>query len=367
VAAAFWTIARICYTREMNETKAETSPRHESPFQGLFWPVLCILGGLAVYFLMFRILVDPMNPDAGQLRNATFQFLWETDPLPSAAQVLALDLNARYAMAVPSVLMTLSFAAAMILAFVVVLPRHGRLALGLGAVGVPVGATIGLLEQYNNPIRGTVANCDPEWGLDICPLDQAVARAGELGTLDIAALGQIKLLTHWNSALSVAAIFVLGFCFVFLARRAGPDDLTPGLLLQRRRLLNATLVIGGLILVFSVATAHAFHHFAPALMVSEDAEAYRGLASAGATYWGAVYTTVMIVIAAPALASIQIDIQRAAEKYKKGANFAERQEWRTKHGLSFKLRETIAPVVASLSPVLTAPALNWLHPFLTGN
>lgn len=348
----------------MSETDAAISPTRESPWQGLFWPAICVLGGVTVYFLMFRLLVDPMNPDAGQMGDATFRFLWEASPPTPRAQILATDLTARYAMAVPSVLMTLSFLAALILAFAAVLPRYGRVALVLGLASLPIGGTVGFFEQYNNPIRGMVANCNPAWGLDICPLDQAAKRAGELGTFHMADLAQVNLLTSWNSALSVAAIFVLSFCFVFLARRATPDELTPDRLLRRRRALKATLMTGGLVLVFSVATAHAFHHFAPALMVPEDAELYRGLASAAATYWGAVYTTVITVVAAPAVAAIRIDIQRAGRMHQPQATFAERQKWREQHGLSLNYREIVAPVAASLSPVLTAPALNWLQPFL---
>jgi hypothetical protein len=126
------------------------------------------------------------------------------------------------------------------------------------------------------------------------------------------------------------------------------------------------MMLGGLVLVFSVATAHAFYHLAPELMVPKDAESYAALAQAGSTYWGAVYTTVMIVIAVPAEASIQHDIKRATEIALPNGDYKTRQEWRTQHGLSSNLRDMLGPVVAALTPILTAPALNVLKPFLVG-
>ena len=351
----------------MSETGNPISAERETPWQGLFWPLTSILGGLIAYFLLFGLLVDPLNPAPDAMRNAEYSFIWEADPPPSQAAVLAADQNARYAMAIPTVLMSLSFAATLILAFSIVLPTFGRAAIGLGVIAMPIGGVIGYFEQYSNPIRAAVANCDPASGATFCPLDQAMARAGDLGTFTESSLAQIKLLTDWNSVISAAAIFLLGICFLFIARRASNAELIPSLLRARRRALNTTMILGGLVLVFSVATAHAFHHIAPALMAKADATPFAGLALAGSSYWGAAYTTVLIVVASPAMVSITADVQRASVMHGPDADYAARQEWRQRHGLSVDLKDTAGPLIASLTPVLTAPALNMLKPFLVGS
>ena len=350
----------------MNEFEDGISPERATPWQGMFWPLLSFGGGLIAYFLLFGLLVDPLSPPVSSLRDNTYDFLWEGDQPASRAAILAADINARYAVAIPSVLMALAFLATLVLAFVLVLPRFGRWALALGAVALPIGGLVGYFEQYNNPLRASVTNCNPASGQSFCPLDQAVARAGDLGTFDESRLQQITLLTHWNSIASVAAIFLFGICFLFIARRATEDELAPDLLRRRRRALSTCVMLGGLVLVFSVATAHAFYHIAPALMAEDDAEPYAALALAGSTYWGAVYTTVMLVIAAPAAASIIHDIRRAGERHLPQGDFTDRLEWRKRHGLSAEMRDTLGPLVASLTPVLTAPALNALRPLLPG-
>ncbi len=351
----------------MSESAAKQPTERESPWQGMFWPVLCVMGGLVAYFLLFGYLVDPLNPKASAMRGASYLFMWETDPPPSQAAILAADLNARYAMAVPSVLMSLSFLATLILAFAVILNNFGRVAMAMGALAVPVGAVVGFLEQFNNPIRAAVTNCKPGTGQNFCPLDQAVQRAGDLGSFTMKSLTQIKILTHWNSVISVAAIFLLAICFLFIARRATQAELAPEMLRRRRHALNGAMALGGLVLVFSVATAHAFHHIAPALMAPQDAAPFAGLALAGSTYWGAVYTTVLIVIAVPAMVSITTDIQRASERHIADGTYADRVEWRKQQGLSIDMRDTLGPLLASLTPILTAPTLNVLKPFLMGN
>ena len=42
-------------------------------------------------------------------------------------------------------------------------------------------------------------------------------------------------------------------------------------------------------------------------------------------------------------------------------HWAERQDWRARHGLSVDLRDALGPALASLTPVLTAPALELLR------
>ena len=174
----------------------EARTRRKTPWQGLLWPLLTLAGGLGVYFLLFRFLVDPLSPAVDAMRGAEYRFLWEMDAPPGRAALIAADVNARYAQAVPTVLMTLVFLAALVIAFAVILPRFGRTAIGLGVIALPVGGVVGYFEQYNNPIRAGVANCRPGTGETFCPLNQAVLRAGTDGTFTGESLRQILFLTH---------------------------------------------------------------------------------------------------------------------------------------------------------------------------
>ena len=82
-----------------------------------------------VYFLLFKTLVDPANPQIEALNSFSYQFLWEGEEPASRISVVGADINARYKHAVPSVLMAPSFLAALLVAFGLVLPRFGRVAL----------------------------------------------------------------------------------------------------------------------------------------------------------------------------------------------------------------------------------------------
>jgi len=321
---------------------------------------LIVVGACAVYFLVIEFLVDPFNP-AGALPELGSVFLWEGNtPAPRAA-ILAVDLNARYAFAVPSVLMTLSFVAAVVVAFGLVLPQFGPVAIVLGMLSLPVGAAIGYLEQYANPLRAIVADCTPGLPVMSCPLDQAALRAPPGMVFGADVLAQVRFLASVNSMVSVAAIALIAVCCFFIARTVPASQIDTGYLSRRRAGLEAMLTVVAPILVFSVATTHGFYHFSSALMLPPASDAYRLLASAGTTYWGAVYTTVLLVIAVPAAVSVSRDGRRASVEALPDGNFAERLEWRKKHGVELDLRDRVRLAVASFAPVLTAPFLNLLR------
>ncbi len=353
----------------MGEKAAEklNAPPAASRWRGIFWPLLSLLGGLLVYYLLFKTLVDPLNPRIDALNSFSYQFLWEGDTPASRASVMGADLHARYRHAVPSVLMLLSFLAAVTVAFGFVLPRFGRGALVCGTVALSAGAGIGFTEQYNNVTRMAVADCPPRGTMDFCPLNQAVIRGFTGSSFTADTLDHIRFLTHFNSIISVAAILLLATCFSFLARSAGPQRLDPAHLRVRRINLEATLIIAGLILVFSVATTHGFYNLASSLMQPTYAEPLGQLASAGSTYWGAVYTTVLFVIAVPATISITRDIQLGAEVALPEGNFRERHAWREQHGLNIGLKNMLAAAAAGFAPVLTSPALDLLQAVVGGN
>ena len=339
----------------------------ESRWRGIYWPVLSFLGGFFVYFVLFKTFVDPVNPQIEALNSFSYQFLWEGEAPASRVSVVGADLNARYKHAVPSVLMLLSFLAALLVAFGLVLPRFGRGALACGAAALPAGAFIGFSEQYSNAIRMAVADCPPAGAMDFCPLNQAVIRGLPGSSFTMETLGHIRFLTSFNSIISVAAILLLAICFAFLARSAGPQRLNPAHLRIRRKDLESVLMIAGLVLVFSVATTHGFYHLASSFMQPASGEPLGQLASAGSTYWGAVYTTVLIVFAAPATISIARDSQLGAEAALPDGNFDERREWREQHGLGIGLKDMLAAAAASFAPILTAPSLDLIQAVFGAN
>ncbi|MBY8976587.1 hypothetical protein KHP62_12260 [Rhodobacteraceae bacterium NNCM2] len=344
---------RLCAMDADPVEKPHRILRAQTPLQRLILPLATLVGGLMVYFLLFGFLVDPLAPDA---RPIDYVFLWETDGGGESAR--AADAAARYNQAVPSVLMSLAFIGALIIGFAMILPRYGIWAVVAGAVGVGAGALLGLGEQYNNPIRQMVADCMPGLANPRCPLDLAVLRAGGAGPFSQEVLGHIQFLTHWNSAISVAGVVLMGVCFLFISRSANRAELDPEHLRRRRLHLVTALPMAGLILVLSVATTHGFYHLSAALMAPVSAGPVAGLASAGTTYWGAAYSTVLIVVATPAVVSVFRDIQRGARLAVPDGTWEERQNWRKCHGLSLEIRDSVGVVVTMLTPVLTGPVLD---------
>lgn len=335
--------------------------RAAEPLVGGYLPsVLIIVGGFGVYYFLFHVLVDPLNP-AGPLPKVGPVFLWQGNSPAPPSVILAADFNARYTFAVPSVLMTLSFIAAVIVAFGSVLPQFGRAAVAIGLLSMPAGAGIGWFEQYANPLRTIVADCTPGLPVASCPLDQAALRAPPGLFFGADTLAQVRFLANLNSMASVAAIALICVCCIFIARTVPASQLGTNYLARRRAGLDAMLTVVGPILVFSVATTHGFYHFSSALMHPPAADAYSLLASAGTTYWGAVYTTVLLVIAVPAAVSVTWDGRRAAAMALPDGNFAERLEWRKQQGIELSIHDRVRLALASFAPVLTAPFLDILR------
>jgi hypothetical protein len=328
------------------------------PIMGGYLPsLLTVFGATLVYFLVFEALLDPLNPVAGPTDFAG-SFLWEGSDPAAPATILASDLTARYTFGVPSVLMILSFIAALIVGFGFVLPMFGRLGVVCGGVAVIAGAIIGCREQFANPLRNVVADCTSAVLAAPCPLNQAVLRGAPNGSFDAEVFSHLRFLVSFNSMASVAAISLIGVCAMFIARSAPSSQLQPEYLVQRRIGLERMLVIVGPLLVLSVATTHGFYSFASALMEPSAANTYRLLGSAGTTYWGAIYSTVLVVIILPALASVAQDGRRASAKALPNGNFLDRLEWRKREGVELTVRDKLSVALTSFAPVLTTPVLD---------
>jgi hypothetical protein len=320
------------------------------------WPLLCLFGGLAVYFVLFKLVFDPFTPPGHVLARIAPVFLWEVDP-PAMGEIIARDLEGRYRFAFASVLLTLTciggVAAAIALALA---PLRRAFAWLAGAAGA-VGALIGYNEQWASPLRGVAADCRPGAGGAVCPLNLAVARAGELGPVDAATLEHVRMVVSLNSITGVGAMCVLVIAFMGLAwsEVEAPDAAT---LYRRRRGFAICLAFTTLALSLQVATVHGFYHWSAGLMTEEHAAYMTSIASSATLYWGAVYTTVLLVIALPAAICLSLDIRRAAEAATPGGDEKARQEWVKAQGLVIDVREAAAALLAAASPVLTGPALD---------
>jgi len=339
---------------------------HAPPFGGVLTPLMTVIGGVGAYFLVFRVFVDPVHDQVAPIDPESYRFLWEAGAARDPTAVLAADLAARYAVAIPSAMLAMAALASFVAAFAIILRRFDWPTRALGAVAGLAGALLGYVEQYNNPVRGAVADCPPGDLDRLCPLDQAVLRAGPEASFSGAGLEQLQLLVHMNSALSVAACCVLGVCFLAIARQADAGGLDPVTLRRRRTALSFTLCLAALILVLSIATTHGYYHFASSLIADAPGRNIGALGSAGASYWGAVYSTVFVIIALPAVFGMYRDVRRAAIRANPGASHAARTRWCAEHGLTVDLREVLLPMLTALAPVLTSPLLDALRPALLG-
>ena len=84
---------------------------------GFFWPMVILIGSLAAYFLLFRLFVDPLTPGHEAFEATEYMFIWEAPNPPPAGQMIAADINARYSVAIPTVLLTLTFIGVLVLAW----------------------------------------------------------------------------------------------------------------------------------------------------------------------------------------------------------------------------------------------------------
>jgi hypothetical protein len=320
------------------------------------WPLLCLFGGLAVYFILFRFVFDPFTPPGHVLGRIAPVFLWEAEA-PVAGAIVAADLEARYRFAFASVLLTLVCIGGVAAAIALALAPLRRAFAWLAGAGGLVGALIGYNEQWASPLRGVAADCLPGAGGPVCPLNQAVARAGELGPVDAATLSHVQMVVSLNSITGVGAMCVLVIAFMGLA---WTDTATPDAraLWRRRRGFAICLAFTTLALSLQVATVHGFYHWSAALMTEEHAKYMTSIASSATLYWGAVYTTVLLVIALPAAISISLDIRRASEAAAPDGDEKAREEWVKAQGLVINVRQAAAALLAAASPVLTGPALD---------
>lgn len=335
------------------------------------WSCISAGGAVAVYFLLFEQIVTPLNPDPALLDALTPEFPWTSEKPAEAAKATAAAVAARYAFVLPSVLVVIAALAALATSIFAVLPHYGPAAQRLGIGAAVGGGVLGHLYQHSNTLRSVVADCPPVPGVALealtCPLNVAARQTGDLGfPITAEHVAHLSMTVDISATLATAALLASAVSFFFIARSARNDaELSVRELRTRRRTLAVTLAAGGVLLAVAVATTHGFYHIAASMMTEAAAKPFLSLASSGAGYWGAIYSTLLVTLALPAILSLQRDGERAARHVKGEDDLEAQRKWREAEGLTFRFNEKLGSSLAALAPLLTAPALDLLNRAVT--
>ncbi|MEM7745886.1 MAG: hypothetical protein AAF409_19470 [Pseudomonadota bacterium] len=268
-------------------------------------------------------------------------------PRRTALAMAADDMRARYAVAVPLVLMVLVSVPVWITAFLVL--RHAPRIWQVGAIGLSaVGAVVSWQFEDSHPVRVFVA----EHLLGRAALASQADGAGytmitpevwvlTFGAVDIATVMAVSAST---------AVFVV-FAWLALADPGGPG--AQQRIQRRARTFKLMLGLGALVLVLAVAAAHELLNWSAVLLAPDTRAAVQSLASSAGLYWGALYSLVLVGMAVPAAVSIQLDLHRLAAVPDAPTVAALGEEV----GFQFDLRHSVTTLMTLAGPVLTGPAL----------
>ena len=296
---------------------------------------------------------------APSLTEETLRFAWqEPDPPDPWAKVrsgLALaadDLGARYAFAVPACILIL-IGVPFWLITLRQLVRCGPFWLRLG-LGVSLAAIVlGIVFQDTNTVRLFTAEY----------LLAKAALAPDYGFLT----PETWLLAFWTvdvaTVISMAAASAVIVLFAALAVRDLPGDAQAGqeALTRRAEMFKTALILGSIVLVLAVASAHGLMHWSAVLLEPKAGETVSKLASAAGLYWGLLYSVALLGISAPAALAIHLNLRQLAERT--GAPTA---EIAAQTRFAFDLRQISTTALTLAGPVLTGPVLDLLQAVAVG-
>ncbi len=372
-----------------------------------FWCALAIVvSPLLIFQSVFSVFIDDLTPAGADLALAPPRFLWQapeaasapaeagatlrlmlvsedaaaTDPLtikigaaeaPPAAEapkgrdaLLSVQLGAAYRFGLASAGLTLAAIAALLAAGVgVLLVMPGRVFwLGLAVALALLGAYVGYTQQWSNPLRQVVADCpdfDPASAMT-CPLNRAAASAATGNVFSQTTLENAQFLVSWSAVVGMIASGVLVACFAALAFPIGNGVEAPLELRRRRQGFFLILGLAAVLMSFAVATTHAFYGWSATLVQPPAAEQLQAIASMAASYWGFVFTVVLLVAAGLSAAALGDEIRRAAEARPELTPPQTRKEWLTQQELAFDPARSLAALMLSVGPLVTSPLLDAL-------
>jgi hypothetical protein len=280
------------------------------------------------------------------------EWRWTPDPgderTPRApAEVLADDMKARYAFAVPATLLILLSVpiAAVALVGLALRPWAGWPVVGATA-GIVAGIA-GLYFQDSHPVRLFAA----EHLLWLAATDGAYPFfTPETWRFAFAAVDV-------TTTLAVAASAVILVLFAALAVRARAEALTADHLKARARWFRAALGLGSVVLILAVASTYGLFQWSSALMAPGSREPLESLASSSSLYWGVIHSMTLVMATVPTIASIRMDAA-ALRRTPGGEALDEEFE---KAGLTLDLRRIAVTIATIAGPALTGPALDLLN------
>ncbi len=305
--------------------------------------VLIIPG--VTYTLLTECIFAAMTPEAG-LSLKFLPGLQGADTAPSLA-ALGADLKARYAFGLATSAFIVCSVVALLMAVWRLSDRWGLWA----AVGIFVGcllAGIAFASSSLHPLRALVS------GRALKQVDNL--EAPHLHDI----VGQIVSLVSVSEAFGVAAIVALVLRFADIAFDPVPENVTEDTLRRRVIAFRNALIISGLLLALSVASAHSFYHYPVSLLEPEAAKEFKIFASTAAGFFGAMYSGILLVVAMPSYLAISSDAAALADS-KAGNSPAVREEWMETEGLKLAPKQAFTSLLAMAAPLLTGPALDLVN------
>lgn len=296
--------------------------------------------------------IEHVEAIAPNLTSEQIRFAWEPKvppddgaAPPTSLRIATDDLSARYAFAIPVVILILA-GLPIALTAALLLARASRV-WKITAMAVAVLAIIGgIAHQDSHPVRLFAA----EYLLAKAALDESYGYLTE----------HTWLLAFWTvDTASVIGLLAAGQLLVvlaWLARRRldghADTDIAKQTLVRRARAFKIALVLGSVVLVLSVATAHGLLHWSSALLAPESAGAVQDLAAAAGLYWGVMYSLALLALSLPAAIAIHLDMKQFASD-----TGTARQELTDAAGFAFDLRQSLAALSTIAAPALTGPVL----------
>jgi hypothetical protein len=262
----------------------------------------------------------------------------------SALAILADDLKARYAFAIPSALL-IFLAAPIATVGLVGLARSGRgLWLAVGVVAAVAAALGGLHFQDSHPIR-------------ILSAEHILWLAATGGGYDYLTRENWAFAFRAVDAVTVAAMTaaaVLITLFAALSVRAPPGRLTISELKRRADWFKTALGLGSIVLILAVAATHGLFNWSSVLMAPGSREAFGSLASSAALSRGVLYSLTLVMVTVPTVTAIRLDLAALP----RGPGGEDPGEAFDKAGLNFDLRRIAVTLATIAGPALTGPALD---------
>ena len=287
---------------------------------------------------------------APTLTAEPLRFAWEEAAPPDRndkpAEDLSIatgDLSARYAFAVPAVILILA-ALPIVISAMMVLRKADRAWRWCAAVVALAAVVGGIGFQDTNPVRLFVAK-------------YLIAKAAiDPGYTYITP--DVWILAFWTAdTATVAGLLAAGQLTVvlaWLARRSFPSDTQAArrALIGRAKIFKTTLILGSLVLILAVATAHGLMHWSSSLLAPESAKQVNALASAASLYWGLMYSLALLALSLPSALALHLNLGDLAD----GTDHA-RDDLIGEAGIAVDLRHTLTALSTIAAPAITGPLL----------